>query len=254
MSYIYGTRKDESHDIRDFTYNAETGIMAHGLPEEYKHPDDARLSRKGFEKVMKKYPVPAEVSQEKYDPESELASFLYMNISGQVETSNIVATDLIQIRYTFVAGSEWEAIDGLKTDESQFAKRVPGSKEITWNMNFQIGFRTLSPEGWPKIILELISPTKDPNTKELKGYACVHVPTAPGTSSKRAKVFCPIKDSWWSVTKNKIFGPRCELIEDPQMIADCEGREVTSVFYGGQIKIVFHITQRNFKRFGYKTC
>ena len=159
----------------------------------------------------------------------------------------------MQIKYNFITGDEWALIEGVNTCESQFAKRLPGSDIVTWNLEFSCGYRTLSPNGWPKIVIELKSPTRNPNVMELKGYSCVFVPTVPGTTIKKAKIFCPVKDTWWSLLKSKVFGPRCEIVEDVQQIAQCEGREVTSVFYGGDIKIVFNVSQRNFKRFGYKT-
>ena len=250
---LYGTRSDQGREIQDFTYNAEMGPMARGLPEEYRHPDDIQYTRKGESKPILSSPSPAVISDERYDPESELASFLYMNISGQIETSNCVTTDLVQMKYSFMAGPEWDVVEGLKSSESQFAKRIPGSEVVTWNLEFAVGYRSLSPEGWPKIVLELISPTRTEGVMEHKGYACVFVPTVPGTTVKNAKIFCPVKDSWWSLFKSKVFGPRCEIIEDPEQIADCEGREVTSVFYGGDIRVVFNITQRNFQRFGYRS-
>lgn len=253
MSFLYGTRENEDHQAKDFTYKAETGPIAEGLPEDYKYPDDGGLTRKGFQRKSRLLEPPAPITEEPYDPESELASFLYMNITGQIETSNIITTDLVQVKYTFISGSEWDLIDGNKSQESQFAKRIPGSDLVTWNMEFQVGYRSLSPEGWPIIVIELKSPTRTPDVNQIKGYACIHVPTFPGITTKVAKIFCPVKDSWWSMMKAKIWGPRCEIIEDPQQIVDCEGREVTSVFYSGQVNVTFNVTQRNFERFGYKT-
>lgn len=253
MSELFGSRRDQDRNIKDFTYKAEKGEHANYLPEEYKYPDDQKYTRKGEERGKIDMQKPAQVIEEKYDPESELASFLYLNITGQIETSNIITTDLVQLKYSFLAGSEWEMIEGVKSDQSQFAKKVPGSDIITWNLEFAAGYRSLSPEGWPQLILELTSPTRTENLMQHKGYSCVYIPTIPGTTVKTAKIFCPVKDSWWSLFKSKIFGPRCEIIEDPEQIASCEGREVTSIFYGGDIKIVFHVTQRNFQRFGYQT-
>jgi Ciliary basal body-associated, B9 protein len=252
MSLIYGSKPSDDRNIKDYTYGAETGFLAHGLPEEYKHPDDSLYTRKG--EPIKQPPLPPlEVSEEIYNPESELVSFLYMNITGQIETSDINISNLLQVKYTFITGSEWSLIEGQKSGESQFAKKVPGSEFVTWNLEFSAGYRTLAPEGWPKIVVELLSPTNDPNKFNVMGYACIHTPTSPGITIRKAKIFCPIKDNWWNTLKGKILGPKCDIIEDPDRIADPENREVTAVFFSGVLKIVFNVTQRNFERFGYKT-
>jgi hypothetical protein len=250
---LYGSREYADRGIKDFTYKAETGFHVEDLPEEYKTPDDMRYTRTGKEKENKYLDPPRPIREEPYDPESELASFLYIQISGQIETSNIVTTDLIQAKYTFITGNEWDLIEGNKSKESQFAKRVPGTDYLTWNLDFQVGYRTLSPEGWPKLVIELKSPGRVLDTFELKGYSCVHVPTFPGQIKKNAKIFCPVKENWWNLWKAKIFGPKCDLISDPEQIVECDGREVTSVFYVGDVHITFNVVQRNFERFGYRT-
>lgn len=90
-------------------------------------------------------------------------------------------------------------------------------------------------------------------SESLKGYGCIHVPTSPGRFERNARIFCPVRDTWWTSFKTKLFGPDCELAEDPEVIASGEGREVTSVQYIGNIKIIFEVIQRNMARFGYKT-
>lgn len=251
---LYGSRQNADPNQKDFTYKGETGFLVEGLPEDYKIPDDLHYTRAGNTKKQKFFEPPPPTQDEPYDPESELASFLYLNISGQIETSNIQSTDLVQAKYTFISGPEWDLIEGDKTRESQFAKRTPGSSHLTWNLDFQVGYRTLSPEGWPKLVIEFKSPTRTLDVFELKGYTSVHCPTFPGTLSKSAKIFCPVKETWWNLTKAKIFGPKCDLISDPEQIVECDGREVTSVFYVGDVTIKFNVVQRNFERFGYRSC
>lgn len=251
---LYGSRQNADRDPKDFTYKGETGFEVEGLPEDYKIPDDSKFNKTGVLKKQKFFEPPPPIRDEPYDPESELASFLYLNISGQIETSNIQTTDLVQAKYTFVSGPEWDFIEGEKTKESQFAKRIPGSPNLTWNLDFQVGYRTLSPEGWPKLVIEFKSPTRTLDTFELKGYTCLHSPTFPGSLIKRAKIFCPVKENFWNLTKAKLFGPKCDLISDPEQIVECDGREVTSVFYVGDVTIRFNVVQRNFERFGYRSC
>lgn len=50
-----------------------------------------------------------------------------------------------------------------------------------------------------------------------------------------------------------MFGARSDLPNDPFLVAEAEGREVTSVMYVGYVDIAFNVMQRNFIRFGYKS-
>ena len=54
-----------------------------------------------------------------------------MNITGQIETSNIVSNDLVAAKYTLITGTEWDLVEGSLTNESQMAKRLPGCEFIT---------------------------------------------------------------------------------------------------------------------------
>ena len=131
MNSFYDSRKPENRNINDFTYKADIGSFVSGLNEDYKIPDDENYTRKGKPKPPVYGPEPGLISEEVYDPESELASFLYMNITGQIETSNIVSNDLVAAKYTLITGTEWDLVEGSLTNESQMAKRLPGCEFIT---------------------------------------------------------------------------------------------------------------------------
>lgn len=112
MDLIYGNRRAARQEIgqaTDIVYgNQEYGLGGKELPEGYLYPDDETYTRKGIliEQPRALGPELPPVSTEVYDPEAELASFLYVGVIGQVETGEIYRTDLLKLKYTFVAGSE----------------------------------------------------------------------------------------------------------------------------------------------------
>ncbi|CAG9310893.1 unnamed protein product [Blepharisma stoltei] len=261
MDLIFGNRRaaqqreEERNRPTDIIYgHQDYGYEGQDLPQGYLYPDDENYTRKG-KLIVPAQPLGPElppISQENYDPEAELASFLYTGVAGQIESGQIHRTDLLKIKYTFVAGSEWELIYGDGKGESQYARKTTGIGETTWNLSFDVGYRSLSPAGWPQLVIELLGPSYS-GGETLKGYGCIHIPTSPGRYERFARIFCPVRETWWTWLKGKLFGPDCDLAEEPSEIASGEGREVTSVYYIGNIKIIFEVIQRNMARFGYKT-
>ena len=234
-----------SHEQRDFVYDPERPGHLHQLPAEYNYPEERAPSPR-----EERPPTPP-TTLERYDPEEELASFLYIMVQGQIEYAEVTRSDLLRLSYRVIHGSEWEIIEGDAELCSQIAKR--GDRGIvTWNLEFNVGFRSLSLSGWPQLVLELRGPNRA-GEEVLKGYGCVHIPTCPGQHSKVVRLFCPVKDTWWDRVKNWVWGPECQVIDDLEQIASGEGREVTTVEYIGRVKVAFQMMQRNFDRFGYKS-
>ena len=108
-------------------------------------------------------------------------------------------------------------------------------------MDFDIGYRALSPFGWPQLVIQC----KGPNLlgKEvIKAYGCVHIPTTPGRHTRFVRMFCPVSDKWSEQIKAYLFGPDTEFTEDPEKIANAEGREITTIQCVGSLRIVFQIS------------
>ena len=240
MEVIFGKKTE------DFVYG-ETKAVETGreLPKGYFKPVE------DYSKPEVAEEEPPKVSSEIYDPEAELASFLYLMVVGQVEGGEILNSDLLRLNYTFVKGAEWELIEGEGSNSAQYSSKNSG--KYTWNIPFNLLFRGYSPAGWPQVVIELIGPNKL-GQEIVKGYACAHVPTVPGKHAIEVGVFCPLKDSWWTRLKSQFFGAECQIQEDPEAIAQGQGREVISIQNVGKITIAFEVLQRNFERFGYKTC
>lgn len=106
--------------------------------------------------------------------------------------------------------------------------------------------------GWPKIVMKFKAP-KNQTEEIVKGYGCIHVPTAPGRYERHVRIFCPIADGFWANLKAKIFGVQSEQEDDADDIARAEARSVTTVVNVGVVRVVFQVVQRNFSRFGYST-
>jgi B9 domain-containing protein 1 len=162
--------------------------------------------------------------EEHYNPEAELASFMYLNVTGQVETGDFNMNGFIRCEFAFVTGPEWEVIYGDRTGKSQFARESSGLGKIIWNLGFDVGFRTLSPGGWPQLVLTFIG-TNSRGADVVRGYACIHIPTVPGRHERFVRAFCPVRDGFWNSVKVWLNGPECDLADRPETVAGGEGSE-----------------------------
>lgn len=106
-------RSFPARQTQDFVFGGEGGAAANlRSTAGYTKPDDMRLTRKGKPVVDPLAARPEDVSifeEVKYDPESELASFLYLMVNGQIETGELMGESM-KVEYEWVAGSEWEMV------------------------------------------------------------------------------------------------------------------------------------------------
>jgi len=239
---------------RDFVFGGEVGVADETAPRGYRLPDEMNFTAKGKPLMPKKQePEIVRYVEEHYNPEAELASFMYMNVAGQIETGDFDMNGFVRCEYAFVSGPEWEIIHGDRTGKSQFARESSGLGKIIWNLGYDVGFRTLSPSGWPQLVLTFIGLNTQGN-EVVRGYACIHIPTVPGRHERFVRAFCPIRDGFMAALKLKFKGPECDLADKPETVAAAEGSEVTKIVSLGAVRVNFNIIQRNFSRFGYSTC
>ena len=111
--YMADQRSFPARQTQDFVFGGEAGLPSNlRTSVGYSRPDDLRMTRKGKPLTEKQSVRPEDVSvleEVRYDPESELASFLYLMVTGQVETGELTGESL-KVEYTWVAGSEWELV------------------------------------------------------------------------------------------------------------------------------------------------
>lgn len=179
------------------------------------------------------------------------SSFFYLYASGQVESAVFSDADNLMVKYTFVAGKEWERVYGEATGCSQQSYKSRNSnKKIVWNFPFNIAFRSTCPKGWPQITLAIFG--SDLLGREVvKGYATLHLPVQPGRHVKDVRCFRPKSSSLLVQFLGYIKGKTPELIDPPRTLAENIGREVIRVDSDGTVNIVFNISQKNLESFGY---
>ena len=112
--------------------------------------------------------------------------YFYLQISGLVEKGYIFESDGICVKYQFVRENDWSILNGLEWNVSQHAfKSYSNKKSVTWNLPFEVAYRSLNPRGWPKIILSCSGP--DFFGREINiAFGGTHVPTQPGRFCKKA--------------------------------------------------------------------
>lgn len=181
----------------------------------------------------------------------EDSSYFYLHVSGQIEYASFTDTDCLMVKYSFIAGKEWERLQGEPSGTSQFSyKSRSTSKKIVWNFPFNVTFRSTCPKGWPQITLCLYGP--DFLGREVvKGYSTIHVPIQPGRHERTAKSFKPKSSSLLVEFLGYMKGKVPELIDPPRTLAEPYGREVVRAQSGGSVKIVFNVSEKNLESFGY---
>ena len=96
--------------------------------------------------------------------------------------------------------------------------------------------------------------TKDSDGDDVvQAYGSIHVPIEPGIHKKQVRMFSPM-DAKPCMEFFGVFSQGSGLfIDQPELIAKAEGREVSRVKAGGRITVSMQVTQRNMERHGYIT-
>lgn len=190
-------------------------------------------------------------SLDKFDPKSLPANFFYVSVSGVVESGEISNEVYLQCKFELVTGSDWEIVTGQTSGCSQRATTASNSKNnLVWNFPFDVTYRSLNPYGWPQIVVSVIGPDLF-GRSIAKGYGSVHVPTTPGYHEREIYLFKPVPISKFSAIFGWLRGKEAEYEDPSRVIAKGEGREVTRVETVGKMKIKFHVSEKNMKKFGY---
>lgn len=81
---------------------------------------------------------------------SDKNSGFYVMISGHIESGQINEYDGMCAKFDFIAGTEWNIIEGNRTGVSQHAyKSQQTNRRVVWNYPFEIAFKALNVNGWP---------------------------------------------------------------------------------------------------------
>ena len=90
-----------------------------------------------------------------YDPRGQPYSYFYITAMGQVDYGEFPALDGLQVHYHFVCGEDWTLANGMQNNTGQFAFKGQGRglSRMVWNLPFEVTFRTMTPFGWPQLVI-----------------------------------------------------------------------------------------------------
>ena len=175
--------QDQLHRLGDLEERQREGLME--LHEE--NPTMAEERREKMRYGGNQLPV-KDISKGPY-------SGFYLLISGHIESGQVSDADGICTKYDFVAGPDWQVMEGNRSGISQHAyKSQQTSRRVVWNYPFELAFRGHNVSGWPQIVLTLTN--RDfLGRDQVCGYGTVHIPTQPGTHTRYVNLFRPISSS-----------------------------------------------------------
>ena len=180
-----------------------------------------------------------EDSNQVYDPRVQPFSYFYLTIAGQIEFGEFMNLDGLAIKYAFVSGDDWQVASGNLEGHGQFAfKSNNMHKKMAWNLPFEITFRSMTPAGWPQLVLYCIGHHAN-GDEHVEAYGASHVPITAGVHSKKIRMFSPLETG----TVAEYFGVLREgeglpsSISNAKAIANPEGREYSRVRASGRVTV-----------------
>ena len=175
---------------------------------------------------------------QRFDPIVQPYSFFYVTISGQINFGEFIDHDGLAVKYDFVAGPDWNIAGGDKSGQGQHAfKSSYGSvhaQRIVWNLPFEVTYRSMNPHGWPQIVIYCTYLDSD-GDEYVKAYGCTHVPIQPGIVQKTVRMFTPIEHNRCLEFFGRFREGTGLFIDDPELIAKAQGREISRVKAGGKV-------------------
>ncbi len=111
------------------------------------------------------------------DDKSKQYSGFNLLVSGHIESAQINEHDGICTKYDFIAGTDWNIIEGNRSGVSQHAyKSQQTNRKVVFNYPFELAFKAHNVSGWPQIVLTLTN--RDfLGRDQICGYGTVHIPT-----------------------------------------------------------------------------
>eukprot|EP00349_Pseudokeronopsis_sp_Brazil_P003159 CAMPEP_0202959542 /NCGR_PEP_ID=MMETSP1396-20130829/3719_1 /ASSEMBLY_ACC=CAM_ASM_000872 /TAXON_ID= /ORGANISM="Pseudokeronopsis sp., Strain Brazil" /LENGTH=107 /DNA_ID=CAMNT_0049678139 /DNA_START=393 /DNA_END=712 /DNA_ORIENTATION=- len=107
----------------------------------------------------------------------------------------------------------------------------------------------MTPFGWPQLVLYCT--TKDNDGDEVvKAYGTVHIPIEPGTHVKKVRMFTTMSKEGLSGFLGLAKDEKSFFIDQPEVIAKAEGREISRVRAAGKVTVTLNVNLRNMERHG----
>ena len=151
--------------------------------------------------------------------------------------------DGLQVHYNFVAGEDWNVSDGITSGVGQFSFKNQGRtmRKMIWNLPFELTYRTMTPFGWPQLVVYCTSKDSD-GDDVVKAYGSIHVPIEPGFHKKVLRMFSSINSNACLEFLGCYREGGGVFIDAPELIAKAEGREVSRVKAAGKVTITMEVT------------
>ncbi|XP_074866988.1 B9 domain-containing protein 1 isoform X2 [Carettochelys insculpta] len=152
--------------------------------------------------------------------------------------------------FLLMVNGQIESAQGLEEGISQItSKNRDAQQALVWNFPVDITFKSTNPYGWPQIVVSVYGPDLFGNDV-VRGYGAVHVPFTPGSHRRTIPMFVPESTSRLQKFTSWLMGRRPEFT-DPRVVAQGEGREVTTVRSQGFVTISFNVVTKDMKKLGY---
>jgi len=184
-----------------------------------------------------------------------VSSGFYVLVTGSIEGCEMSGHDNLYVKYSLARGADWSVLAGVEQGVSQIAQRTHAQSDgssggsFTWSYPIDALFRSTNVHGWPQLVLGVYGLTVW-GGDVVRGYGCTHIPTQPGTHTRYIPLYTPVSSSlcqrltaWLTNNPPEFF--------DARFIAQGKGREVTRVKSNGVVKVVFHVTTKNMREWGY---
>ena len=179
----------------------------------------------------------------------QLASQLYLNVSGRVESAHIRGHEQLMCSYEFVFGPDWRLQESptATTCDSQYSVNVPTRAGATsvWNFPISATFTTTNAYGWPRLVVTLCD-----NNLVARGYGVCVIPPYPGHYLRYIHIFTPLASAPVQDFLGWLLNAPPEFRES-KFTAQNDDREVTRVQSSGVVKVVLNITTKNFDEYGF---
>mmetsp|Transcript_20973 Transcript_20973/g.41119 ORF Transcript_20973/g.41119 Transcript_20973/m.41119 type:complete len:257 (+) Transcript_20973:198-968(+) len=174
-----------------------------------------------------------------------------VSATGQVESGNLRGEDRLYVKYDFTYGKHWEIIQGVDKGISQIANKVEGpDTAVVWNFPIEILFKSLNAHGWPRLVVSVFK--IDGLGRDIaRGYGSVHIPTRPGTYTRKVRLFRPVCKSYLQQFLAWVRGLQPEFY-DSRFVSKSEGREATRVESVGEVTIRLNVITRGMQSQGYE--
>mmetsp|Transcript_44179 Transcript_44179/g.140597 ORF Transcript_44179/g.140597 Transcript_44179/m.140597 type:complete len:205 (+) Transcript_44179:202-816(+) len=179
------------------------------------------------------------------------ASDFTVMATGQLESADMPGVDNAYCKYSIVHGEDWRIIEGVEDGITQVTRKSPSNPDsnLVWNFPLDITYKSTNPFGWPQMCLGIYG-IDGLGRDVIKGYGCIHLPTAPGSYTLRVRLYRPISSSLLQQWSSWFTGMAAEFT-DPKFPARGEGREVTRVTSTGTAFIKVNILTKDMGVFGY---